>query len=963
MKKLFKGIIGKILFSVFFLTPLVILIEVPVFLAGVALGAYLVFSQGLPEIPPMVSYQPRTVSTFYADEGTVIGLFFHQKRYVVELSQIPPHVIKAFLASEDSRFYEHRGVDWLRIGAAAVRNLKAGEVHSGGSTITMQVTRNFLLTRERRFSRKIKEMILAYPLEKKWGKEKILHVYLNEIYLGAGCYGVEAAARGYFDKPVERLSLAEAALIAGLIASPNKFNPYKSEELARQKQLTVLGRMLRAGFITQEEHDKAKAEKLAFKGETVQPFDLVPDFTEAVRRYIAKKYGEEKLYNEGLKVFTTVRVDYQRKAVEALEKGLEEIKGRLKHVAILDTVPKDEIPELLQKRSTPELQQGKVYQGVVYKVTHRKTKDVVLDVALSKRLTGQVNLDRGGSIYKVGHVLALRFDKFVYETPMFVLDTDPRLQGAFVCIENRTGFVRALVGGTSGDRFQFNRATQAKRQPGSAFKPIVYSVALEEKSYSPATIIVDEPIVVEFDKEDVDWEPRNAGGDYLGPVSLRRALELSRNICTIKVLMDVDFDPVIELAQRMGITSELGRNLSLSLGTSEVSLFELTSAYTVFPNSGIHVEPVLVKRVEDRFGNVLEDNTEVPLLDDSEIPRPVPREEFEDESTVRHTSQPADMKGKRVASENPGSGPAKNPKDGSQWTGRARAAISPQTAYIMTSLLQGGVRQGTGARMSQYLKRKDLAGKTGTTNKAADTWFIGFSPDYTAGAWVGFDEKRPLGNREEGARAALPIWGYFMRAILENKPERDFPVPPDITFKDVLTFTGTPSQGFVPKMVREPVYTPFVGKTLVLSPLDSPQTLANYRGIVLPGVSYGQASYWAPDQPVPPPGQPMPLYPGQAPGPPPLNPLDGRNLFPEAYTPVPGPPPGPMIPPGVPREGPSGPAPRGQEKAAQSTFPRHPDVNPSVAGPRTGPRQPNPGPSQEVRPRLTVPRAPEAPIQ
>ena len=438
--------------------------------------------------------------------------------------------------------------------------------------------------------------------------------------------------------------MAEAALIAGLVAGPATFNPFKNEGIARQKQATVLARMLRAGFISEEEYQQAKVEPLQIKRGATRPFDLVPDFAEAVRRYIISKYGEDKLYNEGLKVFTTCRIDYQRKALEAMEKGLAEVRGRQKHLAILRTVPQEEIPDLLQKRSTPELQEGKIYQGVVVKVVTRKNKEIELQVALSKRLRGIVRVNEPHAVYKVGHVLALRFGGFVDETPLFLPDNDPKLQGALVAIENRTGYVRALVGGASGEHFQFNRATQGKRQPGSSFKPIIYSVAIEEKSYSPATIIVDEPIEVELEeREDEIWEPRNAGGNFLGPLSLRRALELSRNICTIKILMDVGFDPVIQMAKRMGITTPLGRNLSLSLGTSEVSLFQLTSAYTVFPNSGIHVEPVLVKRIEDRYGNVLEDNTEIPLLDDSEIPRPVPREEFRKLScnTYRATRLPS----------------------------------------------------------------------------------------------------------------------------------------------------------------------------------------------------------------------------------------------------------------------------------------------------------------------------------
>jgi penicillin-binding protein 1A len=889
MKRSIKGITGKFLFKFLFLIPLTMLLEVPIFMAGVGLGGYMVYSRNLPKIPPMVSYEPRTVSTFYSDDGTVIGVFYKQKRYVVALSQIPPHVIKAFLAAEDSHFFEHHGIDWGRMAAAAFRNLIYHRISSGGSTITMQVTRKFMLTPERKLSRKIKEMILARRLEDAWGKKKILYVYLNEIYLGEGCYGVEAAARGYFDKPVEHLTVAEAAMISGLIASPSKYNPFKSMKLARHRQLVVLDRMLRFGFITKAEYEKAKNEKLSLKREAERPDELAPDFTEAVRRYIVKKYGEEKLLNEGLKVFTTCNIDYQRKAVEAVEKGVAEVRARMKHPALVRRVPRDQIADLLQRRSTPDLHENGVYQGVVVRVTYRKTKDVVLNVALSKRLVGQVRLDRGDrdiGVYRVGSVLALRFEMFDGKTPEFLLDTNPKPQGAFVCIENRTGYVRALVGGAYGGRSQFNRAIQARRQPGSAFKPVIYSVGLEEASYSPATIIIDEPIVVDIGNSDDEqgWEPKNAGGTYLGPLSYRRALELSRNICTIKLLMDVGFDPVIAMARKMGITSELGRNLSLSLGTSEVSLCELVSAYTVFPNSGIHVKPVLVKKVIDRFGNVLEDNTKIPMLDESQIPKPTPRPEFAEDTPIRPAARPVAQKDKQNASGSAATD-ANSSKDSGSAKGQSRvtAAMSPQTAYIMTSLLHGIVTSGTGARIKQYTNRKDLAGKTGTTNNAADTWFIGFNPDYTSGAWVGFDEKRPLGGREEGSRAALPIWAYFMKAILANKPQRAFPVPPQITLEDMLTFTGSPSRGFAPKMVREPVYTPFVGKTLVLSPLDPPQSLARYQGIVMPSNSYTQDPYGAPN----PTGasRPGPVS-GQAPASPAVNPMNGRGPLPGNAAPV-----------------------------------------------------------------------------
>ena len=801
----------------------------------------------------------------------------------------------------------------------------------GGSTITMQVTRNFLLTRERKISRKIRELILAPRVEHAWGKQQILYVFLNEIYLGDGCYGVEAAARNYFDKPVEHLTVAEGALIAGMIAAPNRFNPFKSEKQAQRRKNVVLNTMLKYAFITEEQYEKATSQQLVFRKEERRPFDLAPDFTEVVRRYVQRKYGADVLYNQGLKVFTTCRLDYQQAAVEAVQKGLTEIRERHKNAAIVRAVDRSHIDELLEKRPTPSLNEGKLYQGIVIKVV-RSRKSTRLDLAFSKKLRGRVILNKPTKIYKVGQVLAVRFERWVDETARFRLDDESVLQSALVAIENRTGYVRALIGGSTGEKFTFNRATQARRQPGSAFKPIIYAAAIEKKSYSPATIIVDEPIEVELEHDDALWEPKNAGGDFLGPISMRRALELSRNICTIKILMDVGYDSVIDLAQKMGIRSRLGHHLSLSLGTSEVSPLEMTSAYTTFPNGGIHVEPVFIKRIEDRFGNVLEDNTEIPVLDESRIPKPTPREGFKElmpwpapqqefdtpereikEETVTDTSQPDAKQSENEMLTVPDA-PEVEIKPRS-----VQAVMSPQTAYIMTDLLLGGVRSGTGVAMRKYLKRSDLAGKTGTTNHAKDAWFIGFNQDFTAGVWVGYDEKRPLGRKEYGSRAALPIWGYFMQKVLENSPQKEFPVPPEINFTEMVTVTGNKEQGFYPMNVREPVYAPFVGYTLVLCPVDPPYLLSEYNmDLPTEQVPYDAAAgsqeypYSQPQQngEYPPVPQEM-VRPGATQPAPPASSMDGRNLFPE-YA------------PGDPRYPAPAAPPQGQEPRPAQAYPRHP---------------------------------------
>ncbi|MEW6350808.1 MAG: transglycosylase domain-containing protein [Thermodesulfobacteriota bacterium] len=865
MKTSGKRILGKSALVLLVYVPLFLVLSVPFLVAGASLGAYLIYGRNLPEIPDVTVYKPKTVSTFYSDDGTVIGVFYKQKRFVVELSQMPPHVVNAFIAAEDRRFHKHNGIDWEGVGRAIFRTLETGRLQ-GGSSIPQQLGKNFLLTSERKISRKVKEMILAPRLVKTWGKEKILYVYLNEIYLGEGCYGVEAAARNYFDKPVEHLSIAEAALIAGIVPSPSSYNPFKNQQRAELKQQKVLESMVKYGFITRDQYEQARKEQLQFRKEIPKPFDLVPDFTEAVRRYIVKEYGQDKLYNEGLKVFTTCNVDYQRQALQAVEKGLADIKERGKDLAILRLIKPKQIKEYLEARTAPELVEGNVYRGVVMGAGRGKTQ--TLTVALAPQVTGRVNLPEATAAYRVGHLLALRFLQFEGNVPYFELDNETPLQGALVSIENKTGFVRALVGGVSKEHFQFNRATQAKRQPGSAFKPFIYATAVEKMSYSPATVIVDEKVEIGGDDEaeprgddeteaEYDarrkkgWIPKNAGGKFLGPISMRYALEHSVNVCTVKILMDVGLDPVIETARKAGIKSHLGQNLSLSLGTSELSLYELTSAYTVFPNSGVYLKPTLVKRIEDRFGTVLEDNTTDVEPDESTIPKPTPRpdepkemtrevpsEEFDEDEAEETDRDAAGAQEREDPDVEEGDLPAPGGAQGTtaqaqpapgeterDATPRVSAALSPQTAWIMTNLLQGGVKSGTGAVLSKYLKREDLAGKTGTTQHAADAWFVGFNPDYTTGVWVGYDEKRPIGAKEAGSTAALPIWGHFMADVLKKRPVKEFVRPRDIVFEQLFTFKPGKDGTSVPVTVSEPVYAAFKGKTLILWPDDPVEIL------------------------------------------------------------------------------------------------------------------------------------------
>lgn len=816
------------------------------FLAGGVAGVVVSYPEDLPEIPDLANYRPKTVTTFYSDEGTIIGVFYRQKRFVIDLDSVPFHVSHAFIAAEDSRFFEHNGVDWKGVARAAYKNAVALKVQEGASTITQQVARHVLLTRDKRISRKIKEILLARKIEKLWGKQKILYVYLNEIYLGDQCYGIEAAARNYFDKHVEQLSIAEAALLAGIVPSPSRYNPFKNKRMATIKQRLILKNMLQCRVITKDEYDKALTEKLKFRSRVDRPFDIVPDFTEAVRRYVIKKYGEARLYQEGLKVYTTCRLEDQQRAFRALKKGLDEVKDRQKRHNVLRKIKKEDITTFLAGRSKPALTVGDVYQGLVTRVS-QVSKATRLHVSLDERVHGFVDLPKHSSAYKVGHLLSLKLEKHEKGEPVFVQAEDPLLQGALVCIENETGFVRALVGGSSRDRFQFNRATQAKRQPGSSFKPIIYAAALEHFGYTPATVIVDEPVVVELKGREERWTPSNADRTFLGPVSLRRALQESRNICTIKILMDVGFEPVIQLARQMGIRSKLEKNLSLCLGTSETSLYELTSAYTVFPNAGVYLDPVLVKKIEDRYGNTLEDNTKIAKLDEKFVPEPsllgkagqatatpyllkaLARVEKNkgDCTSTEELTQTWPNDGKHAGS----SGQYKRPPQSLQTVTdpsvcppaprMERPALSPQTAYIMTSLLQGVVRSGTGSKLAKYIKRTDLCGKTGTTDNAEDAWFVGYNRNYTTGVWVGFDDNRPLGGEETGARAALPIWAYFMNGMLEGIAQEKYPVPENLVRRGMSTIVFEKGIGPVFGTAVEPVYAPLFGKALAVSPLDN----------------------------------------------------------------------------------------------------------------------------------------------
>jgi penicillin-binding protein 1A len=714
------------------------------------LGVYYYLSEDLPKIATLADYHPPVITTVYSDDNRKIAEFYKERRIVVPLSKIPKRLTEAFIAAEDSRFFKHKGIDFLSIIRAFFKNLEAGTIVQGGSTITQQVTKSFFLTPERSYKRKLKEAILAYRIDKAFTKEEILYLYLNQIYLGHGAYGVEAAAENYFGKSVSDLNLAECAMLAGLPQAPSRYSPFRHPERASQRQIYVLNRMVAEEYITNIQATEAINTKLDIKARRNWYIEEVPFYTEHIRRYIEKTYGPETLYRDGLKIYTAVNIEMQKAAREEIEKGLRDLDKRQGYrgpEAHLQPEEFETFAQTLQEEfeQTP-LEVGRIVKGIVIGVNDEDlTVRVrmgtaqgiiqVADMAWARKPDPEVafysvKIKRPGQVLKAGDVIWVGVKAKMADSDLWelVLEQTPAVEAALLCLESETGHVKAMVGGRDFRESQFNRAIQSRRQPGSAFKPIIYAAALD-KGYTPATVIIDSPIVFQDEQMDFKWKPKNYGEKFHGPTLLREALAKSRNVITIKILQDIGIDYCIEYAAKLGITSTLNRDLSIALGSSGVSLLELVEAYSVFANYGYLVEPIFITKILDRDDNVIEER------------------------------QPLREK-----------------------------VIEKNTAYIMTNLLEGVVKTGTGWR-ARALNRP-VAGKTGTTNNLFDAWFVGYSPRYITGTWVGFDEEGSLGVSETGSRAASPIWLGFMQRILADKPVRVFQVPEGVVFSKIDAETG-----------------------------------------------------------------------------------------------------------------------------------------------------------------------------
>ncbi|WDN90178.1 penicillin-binding protein 1A [Desulfosarcina sp. BuS5] len=744
-KKEKKGILSKI-FLWFFLFVILIICS-----TGMAVtGIYLYLSENLPKISRLSDYQPPVITTVYSDDNRKIAEFYHERRIIIPFSEIPPMLTEAFLAAEDARFYVHKGIDFLSIVRAFFKNIEAGTIVQGGSTITQQVAKSFLLTPERSYTRKAKEALLAYKINKAFTKENILFLYLNQIYLGHGAYGVEAASENYFGKSVKELNLAESALLAGLPQAPSRYSPFKFPKRAKQRQIYVLNRMVAEGYITNIQATEAINTRLDIKPRRNWYIEEVPYYTEYIRCYIDNKYGENALYNGGLQIYTAVDIEMQKIAREAINNGLMALDKRQGYRGPLKNLAPGEIEsfskEVTDSLGARPLLQGDILKGMVIEVDDKKK---MATVRIGSKL-GAISIEdmkwarkpdpetpyfkariyHPGEALKTGDVILVKVAGKIDGSDLYKLSLEqtPAAQSALLSIEAETGLVKVMVGGKDFKTSQFNRAVQSRRQPGSAFKPVIYAAAID-KGFTPASVIIDSPIVLRDVEHDFTWKPRNYKNKFYGPTLLRKAFAHSRNVVTIKILQSIGIDYAIEYANKLGVTSKLSRDLSIALGSSGLSLLEVVTLYSVFNNQGYLVKPVFITKILDRNGEVLEEN-----LPDR----------------------------KRV--------------------------IDKSTAYIMTSLLESAVQHGTGHRV-RALKRP-VAGKTGTTNNLFDAWFVGYTPRYTTGVWVGFDDGGSLGESETGSRAASPIWLAFMKKVLADKPVRIFQVPEGVVFSKIDAETG-----------------------------------------------------------------------------------------------------------------------------------------------------------------------------
>ncbi|MDH3998797.1 MAG: PBP1A family penicillin-binding protein [Desulfuromonadales bacterium] len=772
---------------------LLIVALVGLFLAvTLPLGTYFYIAKNLPKVDTLADYRPPVVTKILSDDGAVIGELYKERRIVVPVSRMPKQLIQAFVAAEDSNFFKHQGIDLVSIARAAIKNIKAGGIVQGGSTITQQVAKSLLLTPERKFKRKFKEAILAYRMENRLSKEEILYLYLNQIYLGHRAHGVQAAAENYFDKDVQNLTLAECSILAGLPKAPSAYSPYRHFDRAKERQKYVLGRMLKEGFISKQELEQAQAEELVIKPRINQHITDAAYFTEQVRRYLEKTYGKETLETEGLTVHTSMSLPMQLAAQEAVQNNLRDHDKRRGYRAPLALLSEEEetafLKEQAEKFAEKQPEPGALLEAVVsgsdnngllvkigaqsghidFKSSEWAGPLLVVERTVAP--TGNI-VEKGAEVEEeiitrlpLGAKIQVRLQRLPELAPsekkptpkqpakakepwLLTLEQEPLAQGALLAMDPHSGQIKVMVGGYDFRTSQFNRVLQARRLPGSAIKPLLYAAALD-KGYTPASVILDTPVIYRERLEDgeiKEWKPKNYSKRFYGKVPMRKALAKSYNVITIKILEDIGVRYAANYVRKLGIESHLDEDLTLGLGTSGLTPMELARSYAVLANGGVRVMPTYINKIFDRDGKVLESN------------------------------DPADF--------------PEGPQVGQKLIAQPRSrVISPETAYLATNMMESVVQNGTGWR-ARKLKRP-AAGKTGTTNDLKDAWFIGYIQQLLAVSWVGYDQERPLGKSETGSKVGAPPWVAFMLQAAVDMPVEHFPVPDSIEFRPIDPNSG-----------------------------------------------------------------------------------------------------------------------------------------------------------------------------
>ncbi len=826
--------------------------------SAVVLALLLKVTSELPKLTALESYDPPQVSEVFSSDGKKIGEYFKEKRKVVPYAKIPKRVVQAFISAEGATFFEPGGVNYFSILRAAIANFRAGHTVQGGSTITQQVAKSFLLSPERTLTRKAKEFLLAHKIESNLTKEQILFLYLNQIYLGQGSYGVDVAAENYFRKDVSSLTLAEAAILAGLPQAPSRYSPIHNPVRAKERQRYVLSRMAENHFITKEEAQKAAAEPVrVYMRES--SYATAPFVLETIRQTLSETLGDDAVNEGGLKIQSTIDLSKQLAAEESLRKGLRDLdkrqgfRGPVAHVegfkevgaflekekqALLDqyvpyrtiladgtTNQEDSVDSAPgKKKNIPSyLPLGAIVDGVVTDTDDRLSlvfvrfadSKGIIDLKDSWATRGNKHVS---AILNPGDVIRVKLEgervasarlrsraDLEEDLPSFAslsLDQEPLVDGAVISFDVQTGNLLAMAGGYDYEKKKFNHALQAYRQTGSAFKPIIYAAALDH-GYTPATVVYDAPLVFGFDPHQNDdsdsrpivrnkWQPVNYEGTFSGDVIIRTALAHSMNVPTIRILDSIGVDFATTYARRLGIFSPLNADLTMGLGSSSVSLFELTRSFETFAKQGKRPNSPFIQRVISRKGAEIASNI---TLESRVMDKLKPIEDaFEQKRlTLFPPAEPKLIQGAVPASAVPPSLPsppvavakANEPKI---FFEDPEQVISPQTAYLVTSLMKAVVNEGTGVKAREL--GRPLAGKTGSTTDFHDSWFVGFSPEIITGVWTGFDEEKSLGRGETGANVALPIWMEYMDHAHAAIPPTDFPVPPGIVFTKIELKTG-----------------------------------------------------------------------------------------------------------------------------------------------------------------------------